>query len=72
MIHKLRFRASATSLKIVKPCEIISQAFINHSAGSNLGGAGGGKLTYLNIKLLEDLISVDFISPVYVVASVFL
>lgn len=69
-IHKLSFRVSITSLKAVKLCDTISQAFRNHSTGSNLGG--GVELTYLNIKLLEDPISPGFISPVYVVASVFL
>lgn len=37
MIHKLSFSASITSLKIVKLCDTTSCAFINHSAGSNLG-----------------------------------
>lgn len=71
MIHKLSFRASITSLKIVKLCDTISQAVRNHFTGSN-GEEVEEKLTYLNIKPLEDPVSPGFISPVYVLASVFL
>ena len=44
MMHQLSFGASITSLKIVQPCDTISQAFLNRSAGSNLAGGSEADL----------------------------